>query len=423
MRTRYKAPNGTGVLDLADDATVADVLAEIRIRTGFEVISLKYGWPLKTIDEALAGVSAKDLGLSGESVTVVPAENEAVTTGHGGGGGSATTATATATGVPSKASAAIPSNRAPIPSTMAPEEVVVAIPEREGTLRESSSQSSLAHPSPHLTHTLVAVVRVMPSDNSCLFTAFGGALPTQPLATVMRQRIVDYITSHPDEYTAAILGMPPAEYCAKMMTPNYWGGAIELAIFSNLYDMEICTYDVKGRQLIRFGEDKESRCILVYSGIHYDRVALSPSDPPYRHPTLPPELDQTIFSAYDDVILTHAAQLVDELHKIHYYTDPSEILLRCDVPGCDWIGSGEVAGQKHARESGHTALSEIVDNTRDDAVDDGDDGFVPQGGSYGESGIVMRCEQAGCGWIGTVVEAHRHSTETGHRDLVVIPDF
>jgi ubiquitin thioesterase OTU1 len=246
----------------------------------------------------------------------------------------------------------------------------------------------------------------MPSDNSCLFTAFGGALQDQPPAAVMRQKIADYIHAHPDEYTEAILGMPPLEYCTKITSPHYWGGAIEISIFSNIFDVEICTYDVKEKNLMRFGEHKSARCILVYSGIHYDRVAFSPSEPPYRVSLLPPEIDRTLWDTTDDAILAQTHRLVEKLHEIHYYTDPSEILLRCDHPGCDWIGSGESMGQRHARETGHHSLSEI-DDTQDDK----------------DGGMILRCQHAGCDWLGGIQAAKTHATDTGHTKTAIIPDF
>jgi ubiquitin thioesterase OTU1 len=246
----------------------------------------------------------------------------------------------------------------------------------------------------------------MPSDNSCLFTAFGGALQDQPPAAVMRQKIADYIHAHPDEYTEAILGMPPLECCTKITSPHYWGGAIEISIFSNIFDVEICTYDVKEKNLMRFGEHKSARCILVYSGIHYDRVAFSPSEPPYRVSLLPPEIDRTLWDTTDDAILAQTHRLVEKLHEIHYYTDPSEILLRCDHPGCDWIGSGESMGQRHARETGHHSLSEI-DDTQDDK----------------DGGMILRCQHAGCDWLGGIQAAKTHATDTGHTKTAIIPDF
>lgn len=240
----------------------------------------------------------------------------------------------------------------------------------------------------------------MPDDNSCLFTAFGGALPRQLPAPELRKMVAEYILAHPDEYNEAVLAMAPHEYARAIQGKDRWGGAIELAIFSDLFDVEICTFDVKGQSLLTFGENKDTRCLLVYSGIHYDRVALSPSEPPHTHSDLPPELDQTMWPTSDDEVLAMTRQLVAELNRMHYYTDPSEILLRCDAPGCDWMGSGERAGRQHAEQTGHTALSEIEDNA------------------------LLKCNAFGCDWLGSGErEAKKHTSDTGHGSLSVIPDF
>lgn len=240
----------------------------------------------------------------------------------------------------------------------------------------------------------------MPDDNSCLFTAFGGALPKQLPVPELRKMVADHILSNPTEYTSAILGMPPREYAEKIQGKDRWGGAIEMAVFSRLFDMQILALGVKDQQKYEFGEDKESRCILVYSGIHYDRVALSPSDPPYEQSDLPPELDRTIWPTDDEDVVVKAYDLLARLHEMHYYTDPAEILLRCNVPGCEWMGSGERAGAQHAQQTGHTALSEIEDNA------------------------LLKCNTAGCDWLGSgEKEAKKHTSDSGHASLAVIPDY
>ena len=72
MRSRYKAPGGTGVLDLADEATVEQLLAEIESKTGHSDFVVKYGWPPKVLDTSQKDVVAKSLGLHGETLTIVP---------------------------------------------------------------------------------------------------------------------------------------------------------------------------------------------------------------------------------------------------------------------------------------------------------------------------------------------------------------
>lgn len=90
-----------------------------------------------------------------------------------------------------------------------------------------------------------SVLRVMPDDNSCMFTAFGGAIALDDPARHLRQKVADYIMAHPEKYSKVILGDDPARYTHRMKQSDTWGGAIELSILSDIYDIEICSIDVK----------------------------------------------------------------------------------------------------------------------------------------------------------------------------------
>ena len=79
----------------------------------------------------------------------------------------------------------------------------------------------------------------MPSDNSCLFTAFGGALPNPIPAQGLRQMIADHIKEHSKLYSGAILGCSSTRYCRRVQEPDYWGGGIELNILSTIFDIQI----------------------------------------------------------------------------------------------------------------------------------------------------------------------------------------
>ncbi|KAH7122848.1 hypothetical protein EDB81DRAFT_221171 [Dactylonectria macrodidyma] len=356
MRARYKGPAGTGIIEAPDSATVQDIVEELRARTGIDRFIIKYGPPMamRTLDLGQGGEIARSIGLHGETLTIVPEE---------------------APPVPVAAQARTqPSEK--------PDDTNVPWPGREGTL----------------------LLRVMPSDNSCLFTAFGGALPKQIPAQQLRAMMADYITQHPDVYSEAVLGSPVSQYCRSIQDPDRWGGGIELSILSAIFDIQICTFDVQAQNLINFGEDKRDRCVLVYSGIHYDRVAFSYSDSPYNTTTLPPEMDRTVWPTDDDEVLQKTEELVRKLNAAHYYTDTEGLVLRCDVPGCDWIGSGQLEGRKHAEQTGHVDLSEIQDIEGDS--------------------VLRSCDTPGCDFIGQGDRAIRqHSTDTGHERSSVIPDW
>ena len=76
-------------------------------------------------------------------------------------------------------------------------------------------------------------------------TAFGGAIGLENPSRVLRDQVAEYILEHPDEYHKAILGAEPQIYTARMREMDTWGGAIELSILSNIYNLEISSIDVK----------------------------------------------------------------------------------------------------------------------------------------------------------------------------------
>lgn len=126
MRARYKAPSGTGTITLGDDATVKDVLEEVRAKTGIQAFSVKYGPPMamKTISPSEHDSLAKSIGLNGETLTIVPEEARAIT--------------------PPPVSTVKDSQHAAPPqsqknSTENPEDINVPWPEREGTLCECAA--------------------------------------------------------------------------------------------------------------------------------------------------------------------------------------------------------------------------------------------------------------------------------------------
>lgn len=232
MRTRYKGPSGTGIVNLGDDATVKDILEDVRSKTGIQSFSVKYGPPMamKAINSSEHNSLAKSLGLDGETLTIVPDEVRSITppivpdAGLGKSGRDAP-------------------NQSQRGSDNKPEDISVPWPEREGTICKCSA--SIVFLRILVDKRVPLVLRVMPSDNSCLFTAFGGALPSQIPAQKLRRMMADYIIEHAEEYTEAVLGSSPSAYCRSIQDPDRWGGGIELSILSSIFDVQICTFDVQ----------------------------------------------------------------------------------------------------------------------------------------------------------------------------------
>ncbi|KFX92332.1 hypothetical protein V490_05431 [Pseudogymnoascus sp. VKM F-3557] len=203
------------------------------------------------------------------------------------------------------------------------------------------------------------VMRVMPDDNSCLFRAFAAAvLPGDDLSMLeLRSLVASQIQEEPDVYTKVVLdNRAPDDYCRWIQTEDAWGGAIELAILAKHFNVEVCSIDVQSLRIDRYNESASIRCILVYSGIHYDTIVQSPSDPPHTIADNPPELDKRVWDSFDDEILIKAQELCRVLQGKHYFTNVSEMAIKCNV--CGWVGYGEGQAAVHAQQSGHYDMAE-----------------------------------------------------------------
>lgn len=68
---------GTGIIEVGDDATVQTIFEAIKTRTLIESFAIKYGPPtaIQTLSLDQRGLSAKSLGLHGETITIVPTES------------------------------------------------------------------------------------------------------------------------------------------------------------------------------------------------------------------------------------------------------------------------------------------------------------------------------------------------------------
>jgi ubiquitin thioesterase OTU1 len=69
-----RAPNGQSRVQIDDDATLRELVELIKTKTELSNFSLKYGYPLKSLDisPSLQDQSIKDLKLRGETIVVAP---------------------------------------------------------------------------------------------------------------------------------------------------------------------------------------------------------------------------------------------------------------------------------------------------------------------------------------------------------------
>lgn len=159
--------------------------------------------------------------------------------------------------------------------------------------------------------------------------------------------VAEYILARPVIYTTAVLGQEPNNYARWIRQKDKWGGAIELSIFSEIYGVEIASFDVQTGRMDLFGEGRTfpNRVYLQYTGIHYEAFAQSPS------PTAPQSQDTTIFPSNDREILEQVRELVQVARAAHRYTDTSNFALRCN--DCQQGIKGKAEAQKHAQQTGH----------------------------------------------------------------------
>lgn len=323
IRFRLRAPNGQHTLSLDDDAAVSDLLASISNATELPLFNLKWNFPPQPLDPSLYGMSTPlkdtDLKLNGAQIIVL----------------------GQATGDPSEQK----QQKQPQPD----HELLSLKRKQKEELKDTPEI-----PVPDRGGTIV--MRVMPDDNSCMFRALGSAVLTGELDSMneLRSLVAQGIQNNPELYNEATLEKTPDAYCKWITNPNSWGGGIELSILSQHFEIEIASINVQDLRVDRFNEGQARRCILVYSGIHYDTIAFVPDG----ISPLDAESDTKLFDSRDNVILEAARQLCGELKKQHYFTDTQKFSIRCNT--CRWTGVGEQAATQHHDESGHVDFAEAT---------------------------------------------------------------
>jgi ubiquitin thioesterase OTU1 len=349
MRFRVRGPTGQSIISLSDDATVRDLNAAITKETSLEAFEIKIGYPPKTLelDQVKPSKRLSDHGvkLHGEQLLIatrgpsekqVKNEREPTTT----------------------SSKSVASNRlqASSPSTKSK-------PTTSNSVKAPSAAALTLHRKPNAAmemdppeimlpdHGGALVLRIMPDDNSCLFRAITNAtMPELDAMNELRSVVAQTIQANPETYSKPVLdNKEPDEYCRWIQTEDAWGGQIELNILSNYFNVEICSIDVQRLRIDRYNEGRPKRCIVVYSGIHYDTIALSPFDSP-------PESDQKMFDTTDDVVLASALELCQLLKDKGYYTDTAGFKIRCQQ--CGTVCVGEMGATEHASQTGHYNFGE-----------------------------------------------------------------
>jgi len=204
------------------------------------------------------------------------------------------------------------------------------------------------------------VRRVVDADNSCLFSSVAYTLLRDRSAGLkLREVVANEIMSRPDDYNEAVLEKPPAVYCEWIRGSDHWGGAIELSVLSDHFSTMICAWNIQSVRPDRFGEGKGyKQCVhLVYDGLHYDALALSPlEEADMAAESQMEEFDITVFHPDDEFVAGRAQAVVTKCHQDKKFTDLNNFSLRCLV--CQQGLVGEKDAREHASQTGHQNFAE-----------------------------------------------------------------
>jgi ubiquitin thioesterase OTU1 len=140
---------------------------------------------------------------------------------------------------------------------------------------------------------------------------------------------------------------PRDEYIRTILSPNSWGGAIELTILAAHYKTEIASIDVETGRIDRFTGSgtssssngdadadagaSESRALLIYSGIHYDAAVLAPT------PDAPQEFCASVVPGASaatnegERVVEALQALATKLRAKRAYTNTATFDLKCEV--------------------------------------------------------------------------------------------
>ncbi|KAH9518919.1 aminotransferase [Bulinus truncatus] len=196
--------------------------------------------------------------------------------------------------------------------------------------------------------------KVVPADNSCLFTSvyllMNDGLHDTSASLNLREIIAGIVSNDPTTYSEAFLGKPNSSYCKWILDKNSWGGGIELSILSQYYSTEIAVVDTQSGRVDRFGEDRsyKERVFLIYDGIHYDPLIYESIEHTGQV--------RTKFSVHNAVILAQALELASEAKSIRQFTDIEGFSLRCCT--CQHPLRGQKEATEHATATGHVKFGE-----------------------------------------------------------------
>ena len=154
------------------------------------------------------------------------------------------------------------------------------------------------------------VRRPVPADNTCMFHTAAYVLQSRSRSggPAIRRQIAEIVAANPKKFTDVFLGQPNIQYCSWIQESDSWGGAIELSILSFLFCTEIVSLDVQTGRMDIYGQGEGyvTRVFILYTGRHYDAMALASSYGASESG------DQVMFNVRDDKVMQKAQAFINE---------------------------------------------------------------------------------------------------------------
>lgn len=322
MKLKLKYPDSTKIVTLSAETPKLSDLIKLSVNDEIDIEAFKVGFPPKSIPLADDSATLASLGIvNNDQVIVVPKSKSNATSGS---------------------KPALPVKEAkPAPAKK-------AIEKSDASFDSGPLQNPLTinyKPNQYLSFYEI------PDDNSCLFRAIEfSILGSWSTFHNLREIVAATIESNSEVYSDAILGKKRQQYIDWILKPTSWGGAIELQILAEYFGVAIWSLDISGARIDKFNPGQENYIVLIYSGIHYDSVALK-SDP-YTQDIV------TVFQQkeYGYEMEKKVLDLGKLLKDNHYYTDTSQFTLKCNDCGTALVGEKEALA--HAKKTHHTNFGE-----------------------------------------------------------------
>ena len=200
------------------------------------------------------------------------------------------------------------------------------------------------------------VRRYVDSDNSCLFSSIGYLIDNknfnEETKLQYRQLLVNYLQTN--TFEEGLLELPKEDYIANLENPSTWGGAIELKIFSDMFQIEIASIDVQSNRVDIFGQDKNypQRIYVIYNGVHYDPLVMAYTDDPID--------DITNFASDDNQSLVQFQNYVKLFNEAGDFVDLSN-MNKFECQQCQTMFENQEEAFEHAQNYQHWQFNELND--------------------------------------------------------------